>query len=97
MKKLQITSISHLEDLFKERSVDMTNTIRNSIQEAIEQNKKTALLFEIEAEGLDSVFEISLTSKEFQTALENCLKHYQEWEMYDDEIDTWQLLEKLKL
>jgi len=97
MKKLQITSISHLEDLFKERSVDMTNTIRNSIQEAIEQNKKTALLFEVEAEGLDSVFEISLTSKEFQTALENCLKHYQEWEMYDDEIDTWQLLEKLKL
>lgn len=97
MKKLHITSVSHLEDLFREKSVDMTNNIRNSIQEAIEQNKKTALLFEVEAEGLDSIFEISITSKEFETALKNCLKHYQEWEMYDDEIDTWQLLEKLKL
>lgn len=97
MKKLYITSVSHLEDLFKGKSVDMTNSIRNSIQEAIENNKKTAQLFEIEVEGLDSVFEISITSREFQTALENCLKHYQEWEMYDDEIDTWQLLEKLKV
>lgn len=75
----------------------MTNSIRNSIQEAIEKNRKTAQLFEIEVEGLDSVFEISITSREFQTALENCLKHYQEWEMYDDDIDTWQLLEKLKV
>lgn len=97
MKRVQIESVKDLEGIFKEKSVDMTDTIRDSIQEAISNSKKTAQLFEIEIDGVENTFEISITSKEFQTALENCLKHYHEWEMYDDEIDTWQLLEKIKL
>jgi hypothetical protein len=45
---------------------------------------------------MDTSFEISLTSKEWLTALENCLKHYSEWEMSDEAIDTYLLIKKLK-
>lgn len=96
MRKLQIESLDELESIFREKSVDMTNNIRDGIQEAFEKKKKTALLFEIELEGMDTSFEISLTSKEWVTALENCLRHYEEWGMSDDAIDTWQLIQKIK-
>ena len=96
MKKLQIESMQDLETIFKERSVEMTTNIRDSIQEALKKKKKTALIFEIEVEGLESSFEVSLTHKEWISALENCLKHYEEWEMGDDAIDTYLLLKELK-
>ena len=95
MKKLQIESMQDLETIFKERSVEMTTNIRDSIQEALKKKKKTALIFEIEVEGLESSFEVSLTQKEWISALENCLKHYEEWEMGDDAIDTYLLLKEL--
>ena len=47
-------------------------------------------------EGIDTSFEISLTSKEWIIALENCLKHYEEWEMSDEAIDTFLLIKELK-
>lgn len=96
MRKLQIESLQELEEIFREKSVDMTNNIREGIEEAMKNKKKTALLFEIEMDGIDSTFEISLTSKEWITALENCLKHYGEWEMSDEAIDTYLLIKELK-
>ncbi len=96
MRKLQIESLEELESVFKEKTVDMTTNIRDSIQEAINNKKKTALLFEIEVDGMDTSFEISITTKEWMTALENCLKHYEEWGMSDEAIDTWQLIQKVK-
>ena len=96
MRKLQIESLEELETIFRERSVDMTNNIREGIEEAMKSKKKTAILFEIEIDGMDTSFEISLTSKEWITALENCLKHYSEWEMGDEAIDTYLLIKELK-
>jgi len=96
MRKLQIESLEELEGIFREKSVDMTNNIREGIEEAMKAKKKTALLFEIELDGMDTTFEISLTSKEWITALENCLKHYGEWEMSDEAIDTYLLIKELK-
>jgi hypothetical protein len=96
MRKLQIESLEELEGIFREKSVDMTNNIREGIAEAMKNKKKTALLFEIELDGMDTTFEISLTSKEWITALENCLKHYSEWEMGDEAIDTYLLIKELK-
>lgn len=96
MRKLQIESLQELEQIFREKSVDMTNNIKEGIEEAMKNKKKTALLFEIEIEGVDNAFEISLTSKEWVTALENCLKHYGEWEMSDEAIDTYLLIKELK-
>ena len=83
MRKLQIESLEELEGIFRDKSVDMTNNIKEGIEDAMSRKKKTALLFEIEMEGMDTAFEISLTSKEWITALENCLRHYEEWEMGD--------------
>jgi hypothetical protein len=54
------------------------------------------MLFEICIEGLENSFEISLPIKEWTTALENCLKHYQEWEMADEAIDTYLLIKSIK-
>lgn len=96
MKRLQIDSLSELEQIFKEKTVEMTNTIRDSIQEAVDNKRKTAQLFEIEIDGVDNTFEITITSKEFCTALENCLRHYEEWEMGDDALDTYILLKQVK-
>lgn len=96
MRKLQIESLEELEGIFRDKSVDMTNNIREGIEDAISRKKKTALLFEIEMEGMDTAFEISLTSKEWITALENCLRHYEEWEMGDEAIDTYLLIKQLK-
>ena len=96
MRKLQIESLEELENIFREKSVDMTNNIREGIEDAMSRKKKTALLFEIEMDGMDTAFEISLTSKEWITALENCLRHYEEWEMGDEAIDTYLLIKQLK-
>ncbi len=96
MRKLQIESLQELEQIFREKSVDMTNNIKEGIEEAMKNKKKTALLFEIQVEGLENIFEISLTSKEWIIALENCLKHYEEWEMSDEAIDTYLLTKELK-
>jgi len=96
MKKLHIESLDELEAMFREKSVEMTDAIKQSIQEAYDGNKKTALLFEIQIEGVESAFEISITKKEWIIALENCLKHYEEWEHSDDAIDTFLLIKTLK-
>jgi hypothetical protein len=45
---------------------------------------------------VESAFEISITKKEWIIALENCLKHYEEWEHSDDAIDTFLLIKTLK-
>ena len=96
MRKLEIDSLEELEAIFREKSVDMTNNIREGIEEAMKAKKKTAILFEIFMEGMDTSFEISLSSKEWIIALENCLKHYSEWEMGDEAIDTYLLIKELK-
>jgi len=96
MRKLQIESLKELENIFRERSVDMTNNIREGIEEAMKSKKRTAILFEIFMDGMDTSFEISLSKKEWIIALENCLKHYSEWEMGDEAIDTYLLIKELK-
>ena len=96
MKRLEIETVAELENIFRERSVEMTTNIRDSIQEALNKKKKTALIFEIGVEGLDANFEISLTHKEWISALENCLRHFEEWEMGDEAIDTYLVLKELK-
>lgn len=96
MKKLQIESVEHLDDIFRTKSVEMTDTIKTSIQDAYNANKRTAQLFEIEIIGGDNTFEISLGKTQWITALENCLRHYEEWGHSDDAIDTYMLIKKLK-
>ena len=46
-------------------------------------------------EGFESIFQIDLPKKDWKQALENCLKHYEEWEMGDDALDTYLLIKEL--
>jgi hypothetical protein len=96
MKQLHFDSPYAFAEFFKEKSPEVTNMIVHAIRESIEFQKKTAKLFEMTIGNEDSVFELSLPRKEWVTVLENCLKHYEEWEMSDDAIDTWQLIQQVK-
>lgn len=96
MLTLQIEDLEELRTIFREKSVNMTTSIRGSIQEAFEKKKKTAALFEIHVRDSEESFEISLPVTEWFPALENCLKHYQEWKMADEAIDTYLLIKELK-
>lgn len=96
MKQLHFESTYEFAEFFKEKSPEITGIIVTAIREAVDKKKKTANLFEMTIEGSDSVMEISLPSKQWPTALDNCLKHYSEWEMSDDAIDTWQLIQQIK-
>ena len=40
MRKLEIESLEELENIFRERSVDMTNNIREGIQEAFDHRAR---------------------------------------------------------
>ena len=97
MKKLEFRSTDEFSEFFKGKSLDLTNNIVHSIREAFLFQKKTANLFEITFDGNESVYEISLSKKEWVVALENCLSHYEEWEMGDDAIDTFLLIKEIKL
>lgn len=97
MKKLVFTSTEEFSEYFKGKSPELTNAIVHAIREAFMFHKKTANLFEISFEENDTLFEISLPHKQWISALENCLKHYEEWEMNDDAIDTYLLIKEIKL
>ena len=38
MRRLTVEGINEFSDMFREKTVDMTTSIRNSIQEALDQN-----------------------------------------------------------
>jgi len=97
MKKLLFISTEEFSEYFKGKSPELTNAIVHAIREAFMFHKKSADVFQISFEENDNVFEISLPSKEWVTALENCLRHYEEWEMGDDAIDTYLLIKEIKL
>ena len=95
MKELNFTTPDGFEKLFSKKSKEVTDAIIEAITEAIEQGKKTAIMFQVSFENTDLSYEISLPAKQWKTALENCLKHYEELNCSDECIDTWQLLSKV--
>jgi hypothetical protein len=96
MKRIKVESIEHFGELFKEKTIEMTDAIKNSIQEAIAKKRRTANLFEVEIEGVETVLGITLNKSQWIDALQTCLKHYEEWEHSDDAIDTYLLIKDLK-
>jgi len=96
MKKLELHSLAEFDAIFKEKSVEITKSIQQDIQEALRSGSKSASLFEIEIEELGTVLEVSLPKHQWTIALGNCLEHFREWNMVDDEIDTYLLIKELK-
>jgi len=97
MVKLHFENTHEFEVLFKNKSIEVTNAIYSGIEKAMQNAKKTALLFEITFEEADRAFEISLPRSQWVQALESCLNHFHELEMADEAIDCWKLLEAAKV
>lgn len=94
---LHFESTSEFETLFKSHTLKVTNAIVQGIEEAMQDKKKTAQLFELTFSDADMVYEITLPSSQWPQALQSCLDHYHELQMADEQIDTWKLLEAAKV
>lgn len=97
MKKLTFKDQTEFNQLFKEKNPEIALAIVSGIREALMYQKRTADLFELEFEGHDFLYEISLPKKEWKVALENCRDKFREWEMVDDAIDTHVLMKEIDL
>jgi FKBP-type peptidyl-prolyl cis-trans isomerase (trigger factor) len=97
MAKLHFNSTEEFESIFKRKSLSVTRSIIQGIEEALQKNKRTALLFEITFDQVDTMYEISLPKSQWQTALESCLEHLHKENLANEEIDCWKLLEAVKV
>ena len=97
MIKIHFENTDEFEELFKSKKKATTDSIVTGINDAMQRNDRSALLFEITFEQVDRMFEISLPQSQWVTALESCLDHYHELEETDLAIDTWKLLEAAKV
>jgi hypothetical protein len=93
--KLSFSNIKEFEDLFKTPNLDVANGIVDGIQKSHVKKKKTALLFEFSFEGDEYEYSISLPKDQWEVALKACLKKYEEAELFDQAIDTYQLIQKV--
>ena len=96
MIKLQFNTTDEFETLFKNKTLAVTRGIIQGIETAMQGNKRSARLFEIEFTGADNMYEISLPQSQWVTALDSCLEHLAAKELTDEQIDCWKLLEAAK-
>ena len=96
MVKLHFNSTEDFEGLFKRKSLSVTRSIIQGVEDAMQKNKKTAPLFEITFEDADNMYEIALPQSQWVNALESCLEHLHAQNLADEEIDCWKLLEAAK-
>ena len=96
MVTLHFNDPSEFESLFKQKTKSVTDSIVQGIENAMQQNKRTALLFQITFAEYEQAYEISLPHSQWVFALENCLEHYHALELPDEQIDCWKLLEAAK-
>lgn len=97
MAKLHFNSPEEFTATFKNKDVNVTNSIVASIEKAMQNRARTALLFEITFEEHDNLYEISLPKSQWPVALQSCLDFYHNAEMANEAIDTWKLLEAAKV
>jgi len=96
MKKLHFRSAQEFEGIFQRKTKEITDSIVDSIEQALASKHRTANIFEISFDESDIVFEISLPKNQWATALQSCLDHYHSLELVDEQIDTWRILESVK-
>ena len=97
MVNLHFSDPSEFAGVFKQQTEKVTDTIVHEIQQAVIKNKRTAKLFSVSFDDSDVAFEISLGSHQWVQALESCLDHYHKLDRTDDCIDTWKLIEAVKV
>ena len=95
MKQFNFDTPEDFEKFFSGRNLEVADAITEGIRVAVKAKKKTADLFEVSFDGDDNYFEVALPVGEWPVALDNCLRHYEEAERFDDAIDTFQLLKEV--
>tara|TARA_B100000212_G_scaffold81185_1_gene58193 strand:+ start:2016 stop:2312 length:297 start_codon:yes stop_codon:yes gene_type:complete len=96
MVKLHFRTTEEFEALFKNKTLSVTRSIIQGIEKAMQNNNRTANLFEVTFENAEMAYEISLPQREWVVALESCLQHLHARELSDEQIDCWKLLEAAK-
>lgn len=96
MVKLHFKTTDEFEGLFKRKTLSVTRSIIQGIENAMKENKRTAPLFEITFDNAETMFEISLPQSQWVLSLESCLDHLHSQNLADEEIDCWKLLEAAK-
>jgi hypothetical protein len=97
MTRLHFENTAEFETLFSNKKKNVTDAIVSGIEKAMQSNRRSALLFEVSFENADKMFEISLPISQWQQALNSALEHYHQLELSDEAIDTWKLLEAVKV
>ena len=96
MIKLQFNSTEEFETLFRSKTLSVTRGIIQGVEQAMQSNKRSANLFQIEFTGAEDMYEITLPQNQWTKALESCLEHLQTLGSPDEQIDCWKLLEAAK-
>ena len=97
MIKLHFETTEQFANLFKRKDKEVTDAIVQSVGEAVTKNRKSADLFEVSFEDAEVAYSISLPKTEWPVAVQSCLDHYHDLSLTDEQIDTWKLLEIVKL
>lgn len=95
MSKFSFENASQFESLFESKELQILNSIVQGIEQAMRSNKECADLFELEDENSEYTYMITLERTGWKTALDSCLKKYEQNEMWDATIDTYKLIEEL--
>jgi len=97
MVNLHFENLEEFTVLFKEKNKEVSDAIRIGVEQAMMKRKKTAKLFQLTFADADDAYEITLPKVIWESALESCLNFYHENDHGDEAIDTWKLLEAIKL
>ena len=97
MINLHFENLEEFTVLFKEKNKEVSDAIRIGVEQAMMKRKKTAKLFQLTFADADDAYEITLPKAIWESALESCLNFYHQNDLADEAIDTWKLLEAIKL
>lgn len=96
-EKLKFNSIGELVNFFssKEGLIRNSKRILESVTEGY--NKKAAIveLFSIDLYEEEAEISVKLERSQWEIALKNCLEYFEEYELADESIDTYLLIQKL--
>lgn len=91
MKILHFNTIEEFNDMFENKTPEITDGMVSSISEALKFQKGTAKLYSITIGDEEYSYEVTLPKSQWETALDACIAKYTEWEANDAAIDTYLL------
>ena len=94
--KFTFQDIKEFENLFQKPNEKVAAGIVEGIQKSFKSKKKSAFLFEFSFEGDEYEYTISLPKDQWSVALKACLKKFEELELFDQAIDTYQLMKEVE-